>query len=275
MRTEWTRRNFLWTGTALGLSGLAAGALGAEREPGAPSPGIEPAVPVHFPQQAPALVAETVGVSHGNLERVRELVGARPALARAAWDWGYGDWETALGAASHTGNREIARYLIDHGARPTLFSAAMLGQLAVVRAFVEASPGVQRIRGPHGITLLAHARAGGEPAQGVLDYLEALGDADPAVPAPPLSEQERRKYHGRYVFGPTASDALIVAENKFGMTITRGDGTPRLLTHVGEHAFHPAGAEAVRIRFRVVEERARELAVYDPELLLRARRVDG
>jgi hypothetical protein len=28
-------------------------------------------------------------------------------LARAAWDWGFGDWETALGAASHMGSRPI------------------------------------------------------------------------------------------------------------------------------------------------------------------------
>jgi hypothetical protein len=49
-----------------------------------------------------------------------------------------------------------------HGARPSIFSAAMLGQLAVVRAFTEAAPGVQGTPGPHGITLLAHARAGGD-----------------------------------------------------------------------------------------------------------------
>ena len=48
-----------------------------------------------FPAQDPDVVKEMVGVSHGNLARVKELVSARPALARASWDWGYGDWETA------------------------------------------------------------------------------------------------------------------------------------------------------------------------------------
>src|SRR5262245_21383970 len=115
-----------------------------------------------FPRQDAAVVREMVGVAHGNVTRVKELVSARPALARAAWEWGYGDWETALGAASHVGNKDIARILLDNGAHPTIFSAAMLGQLDVVRAFVAASPGIQRTRGPHGITLLAHARAGGD-----------------------------------------------------------------------------------------------------------------
>src|SRR4051794_21275008 len=54
-----------------------------------------------FPSHPPELAREMVWVSHYDQKRVRELVDARPALARAAWDWGFGDWETALGAASH------------------------------------------------------------------------------------------------------------------------------------------------------------------------------
>jgi hypothetical protein len=121
--------------------------------PQAPAPGVT------FPAQDPDVVKEIVGVSHGNLARVKELVSARPALARASWDWGFGDWETPIDAASHVGNRQIAEYLIANGARPTIYTAAMMGQLAMVKAWIEAVPGVQRNRGPHGITLLAHARA--------------------------------------------------------------------------------------------------------------------
>ena len=65
-----------------------------------------------FLAQDPVLVQATVGASHRDLKKVKELVERSPALAKAAWDWGYGDWETALGAASHTGQREIAEYLI-------------------------------------------------------------------------------------------------------------------------------------------------------------------
>jgi len=120
-----------------------------------------------FPTQAPELIREIVTVSHFDLGRVKELVEVRPELARASWDWGFGDWEACLGAASHMGNRPIAEYLISKGARPSVFSAAMLGQLDVVKAFVAAQPGVQRIRGPHCISLLAHAKAGGEASRPV------------------------------------------------------------------------------------------------------------
>src|SRR6478672_3082794 len=105
---------------------------------------------------AAEVVREMVTVAHGNFKRVKELVDGRPSLARAAVDWGFGDWEDALGAASHVGNREIAEYLIGKGARPSLFSAAMLGQLDTVKAFLAAQPGAQRIAGPHSISLLAH-----------------------------------------------------------------------------------------------------------------------
>jgi hypothetical protein len=135
-------------------------------------------LPPAFPRQEAEAVEETVRVAHGNLERVKQLVERRPALAKAAMDWGFGDWEDALGAASHVGRRDIAELLIKYGARPTLFSAAMMGQLELVRGFVAAVPGAQRLLGPHSISLLAHARAGGDLARPVREYLEQLGDAD-------------------------------------------------------------------------------------------------
>jgi hypothetical protein len=130
----------------LAATGLLTWSRSAAQGP--PAPAVS--TPDAFPAQDPAIVREMVGVSHGNVARVRELLAARPALANAAWDWGYGDWESALGAASHVGNREIATMLIGAGARPSIFSAAMLGQLDVVRGFVAASPGIQKTRGPHG-----------------------------------------------------------------------------------------------------------------------------
>jgi hypothetical protein len=137
-----------------------------------------------FPTQPPELAREMVTVSHFDLKRVQVLVEARPSLARACWDWGFGDWETSLGAASHMGNRAIAEYLISKGAHPSLFSAAMLGHLEVVKAFVAAQAGIQRIRGPHSISLLAHARMGGEAAHSTFDFLQSLGDADAEPPVP-------------------------------------------------------------------------------------------
>lgn len=122
----------------------------------------------------PALVQEFVGNAHGNLARVEELLAQEPMLVNAAWDWGGGDWETGLGAAAHMGRRDIARYLLDHGARFDLFAAAMLGQLGAVTAIVEACPEMRRGSGAHGISLLDHARAGGEDAAAVVAYLNTI-----------------------------------------------------------------------------------------------------
>lgn len=203
-----------------------------------------------FPGHEPDLVREIVGASHGNLARVKELIGARPALARVSWDWGYGDWETPIDAASHVGNRPIAELLIAHGARPTIFTAAMIGQLPIVKGWIEAVPGVQRTRGPHGITLLAHARAGGTTAAEVLKYLEGRGDADPRYPDLPLSDAQYAAIAGDYAFGDGATERLRVARNARGaLTIARTGSVERNLFHHGGLVFNPAGAEAVRISF--------------------------
>jgi hypothetical protein len=121
------------------------------------------------------MVQEFVARAHADLARVKQLLEQEPALANAAWDWGGGDWETGLGAAAHMGQKEIARHLLAHGARMDLFAAAMLGMLGTVRAILEANPPARGYRGPHGIPLIAHAKAGGEPAKAVVEYLESLG----------------------------------------------------------------------------------------------------
>src|SRR5688572_7469066 len=120
------------------------------------------------------LVEEFVRVAHSDLDRTRELLAQEPALVNASWDWGGGDWETGLGAAAHMGRKDIASYLLENGARLDLFAAAMLGNLEIVMAALEAYPDAINIPGPHGIPLIAHAQAGGEEAQTVFEYLESL-----------------------------------------------------------------------------------------------------
>src|SRR5262249_49180889 len=159
------------------------------------------------------------------------------------WDWGYGDWESALGAASHVGNRDIAEFLLANGARPSIFSATMLGQLDVVKSFVAATPGIQRIRGPHTITLLKHAAAGGAGAKRVLDYLRALGGADAPLPPQPLTADDRTKLAGTYPFGPGPTDRMEVAIAKDALTIVRPGHGARGLSHLGSYEFYPMGAE--------------------------------
>jgi len=120
------------------------------------------------------LVQEFVGNAHGNYARVKELLEQEPALINATWDWGGGDFETALGAAAHMGNKQIANYLLEHGARLDIFAAAMLGKLEVVKAALEAYPEMVNTPGPHGIPLITHAEAGGDDAKSVLEYLNSL-----------------------------------------------------------------------------------------------------
>jgi hypothetical protein len=122
-----------------------------------------------------ALVQEIVLKAHGDLGRVQELIEQEPALVNASWDWGGGDWETPLGSAAHMGRRDIAEYLLAHGARLDLFAAAMLGQLEIVEASLAAFPEMKDALGPHGIPLLVHARQGGPAALTVVEYLTSLG----------------------------------------------------------------------------------------------------
>lgn len=121
-----------------------------------------------------SLVHDFVGNAHSDLARVQELLEQEPALLHACWDWGGGDFETGLGAASHMGRRDIAEYLLEKGARLDLFAAAMLGKLDIIKATLAAFPGAIDTPGPHGIPLVAHARAGGDEARAVLEYLESF-----------------------------------------------------------------------------------------------------
>jgi len=50
----------------------------------------------------------------------------------------------------------------------------MLGKLNIVRALLADQPALRTARGPHPIPLLAHAKAGGEQARAVLEFLESL-----------------------------------------------------------------------------------------------------
>ncbi|MFZ0819558.1 MAG: hypothetical protein WAM91_05780 [Candidatus Acidiferrales bacterium] len=298
MTGDLTRRNLLQFASLMlpaRALGLTAGNFPPERlfKPAAahaferapePSNNMDDAMPVSdlFPSHPPELVREMVTVAHFNLKRVKEIADARPSLARAAWDWGFGDWESALGAASHMGNRPIAEYLISQGARPSLFSAAMLGQLDVVKAFIAAQPGAQHIQGPHSISLLAHARMGGQTAHPVLDFLQSLGDADMDAPVS-LPDGEAAALTGTYVFGVgisqqvevTADMKLYVANKMYThapqLNWTRKGTMTRPLFHLGDHTFYPAGAPSTRIRF-TQDAGGALMNVTDAGLTLTARR---
>ncbi len=120
-------------------------------------------------------VKEFVGAGHNNLVRVKEMLLEIPTLLYATWDWGSGDFETAIEGAGHVGNKEIANYLIGQGARTNLFVLTMLGKTQLVKSYLETFPQYLSARGPHGFTFLHHAQKGGEDGKELLDYFQSKG----------------------------------------------------------------------------------------------------
>ena len=205
-------------------------------------------------------MAEVVGVSHFNAQRVKELVKASPELVNAWWDWGFGDWESPLGAASHTGQRGIAEFLLAQGARIDIFAAAMLGLTNVVKAFVAAQPGIQRTLGPHGIPLLAHAQAGGKQAADTAAYLVSLGDAGMGLKVTPLPVEHRQRYLGQFT-SPQPELKLACRLNKAGLLVVdvqagEAQSNNRIIQYLGDDEFFPSGVPSVRIRFVLEKEKA-------------------
>ena len=127
------------------------------------------------PPIKPQLVQEFVGASHGKFDRVKEMLNDHPNLIYSVWDWGNGDFEMCIGAAGHVGNKEIANYLLDKGARINLFVLTMLGKTELVKPIIEEYPQFLNVAGPHGFTLLHHAKRGGDDAKELLAYFEEKG----------------------------------------------------------------------------------------------------
>ena len=133
MNTSLTRKRFL-----LSSGGAAVGALLGHSllraQPGVSSPAPTasakdvPDFPEHDPQIDRARVKRFVIAGHFNLDAVKEMLAADSTLINGAIDWGNGDFETALGGASHMGRRDIAEFLLEHNARMDIFAATMLGQ---------------------------------------------------------------------------------------------------------------------------------------------------
>ncbi|MBC7890551.1 MAG: ankyrin repeat domain-containing protein [Ferruginibacter sp.] len=121
------------------------------------------------------LIKQFVGVAHKDPAKVKLLLEENADLLNCVNNLGGWDWEDAIGAAGHVGIPELATFLLDKGARPTICVAAMLGKIAVVKAYITAYPQMKDAVGPHKISLVRHAKAGGENAKEVLEYLTAIG----------------------------------------------------------------------------------------------------
>lgn len=127
------------------------------------------------PQVKPELVKEFVRVSHFDLAAVQQMLAETPQLLYSSWDLGGGDFEGGIEAASHVGDRDIALFFMAQGARPTLFTMTMLGHTEILKNMLTSYPYLINNRGPHGLSLLHHAKKGGEQAAEARAYLESLG----------------------------------------------------------------------------------------------------
>jgi len=159
-----SRQKFLQF-TALGSSAFFLNSLGLSAQTQQEKP----------PPLKPDLVKEFVIAGHGNLEKTKALLTLEPGLLNACWDWGGGDFETAIEGAGHIGSKDVANYLLSQGARMNIFCAAMLGRLDVVKAILLINPDLKNSKGPHGLQLIHHATKGGDSAKEVLDYLQSIG----------------------------------------------------------------------------------------------------
>lgn len=130
-------------------------------------------------QQINRLMAQDFVIfAHSDLAMTKKLLEREPGLLNATLDWGDGDWETALGGASHMGRRDIVEYLLGNGARLDIFCATMMGMLESVKAMLTLEPKLIDAKGPHGFGIHFHAQVGQENSKLVLDYLQSVKEVE-------------------------------------------------------------------------------------------------
>lgn len=105
-------------------------------------------------------IKELVYAAHNDLENTKKIVEAKPLLLNCTNQNKKGDFETAVGGASHMGRRDIADFLVAQGARLDIFNYAFLGYDDFVMKFITDYPAMLNAPGPHGFTLLHHAEVG-------------------------------------------------------------------------------------------------------------------
>jgi hypothetical protein len=242
---------------------------------------IPPGNASRYPAIDETVVAEVVGVSHFDFDRLQVLVNARQELSRATWDWGFGDWESAIGAASHVGRKDIVAYLMSKGARPDIFTFSMLGRYEVVKSMIESTPGVQKIAGPHGISLLQHAKTGlnadstnsNEEAKKLVAFLESLGDAD-SPQYQPMDEKEKSKYLGDYKYGDGEKEGFSIRLNmRKIISLGKLGKNGASLYKVADNQFIYNGTTSVRISFLIENDKVISLTVTEPGLTLVAKKI--
>ncbi|MEQ8424209.1 MAG: hypothetical protein RIA63_05825, partial [Cyclobacteriaceae bacterium] len=237
-----------------------------------------------YPHMDPELISEVVGKSHFDLNRVKELVEARPELARATWEWLLGDFESAIEAASHVGRRDIIQYLLSKGASPNIFTFATLGAYDIVRGMIVFSPGIQTSLGPHGISLLSHAKVGlrmedkmskteVENCKKLIGYLEELGNAD-GPKYLEIPEEERNAYLGDYRYGEGKEEGFTIQLDMRKLaSLGPIGGFGGALYKISDNLFTYNGAPSVKVTFQWEGDSVKSLTLKMPGSEVTARKV--
>ncbi len=193
--------------------------------------------PGRGPRQPLKQVLEFVQAGHRDLDKIKVMLEQAPGLIHARWDWGDGDWESALEGAAHMGRADIVCYLLSNGVRVDSFSAAMLGDAGTIQALMKLEPGIAHAKGPHGLPLMFYVGYGGSVvmAEAVTPHLmDKAGECNRALHTATLSGHEAlvewlikngaTDLNTQNFFGKTPLDAAL--EQKF-------DGIAKLLRSNG------------------------------------------
>ena len=174
------------------------------------------------------IVTAFVNNAHGNLARVKELLESRPELLNERSALG----ESALAAAAHVGNREIARFLLDAGAPLDVCTAAMLADRERVAAFLE-DPAQAKAQGAHGIPLMFHVALGGDVE--IAEMVRARG-----------GEVTDQALHGAVAYGHLAMVEWLLAHGV--QDVNRPNFQQKTPLAVALERGHGAVAEVLRRR---------------------------
>ena len=103
-------------------------------------------------------ISEFVSAAHSDLDKTKKILAKKPLILNCADQMVLGDFETALGGASHMGRKDIGEYLFSQGARLDIFNLILLGYTSFVKQLITQFPDYIQAYGPHGYTLLHHAK---------------------------------------------------------------------------------------------------------------------
>lgn len=268
-----TRRSFIAAGSVAVTGSLALGST----MPRAQTRSGDAEAAGDIARDPASRIQAFVRASHFPIDKVREMLAINPDLAKSGWDWGFGDYESAISACSHTGQFAIIELLLKHGARPTLFTFATLDKVDTVKIYIESVPNARAIEGPHSISLYRHAVAG--KASRVMEYLESVGlksgseifETDLAMASP---------YFGEFAWGTGDAERFTVkwAEKSGCLTIKTSTISQRNLIPMEQEqglsaglVFRPAGSQHARVIFHTPDRLVVQYA--DQEWM--ARRIDA